>query len=151
MFYCEIVEDASTIKSPPSKCKGPLKMYIFYANRFLYVLEKKSKNKLCLEPHDAYCLLRMFFSLVNNKKIFFFGRWSPQVLWCVSSLHWRLFAKTYINELFYSFVCSALLLLLLYSFIFFHYIFTRLTLSRVPVEADTYHWFASLIILLFFF
>ena len=29
--------------------QDPLKAYIFYANSFLYVLQKKSRNKLCLE------------------------------------------------------------------------------------------------------
>ena len=46
------------------------KTYIFYANRFLCILQKKSRNKLCLRPHDTYCLFRIFFSQVNNKKIF---------------------------------------------------------------------------------
>ena len=47
------------------------KAYIFYANRFLYVLEKKYRNKTCLEPHETYVLFRMFFSQVNNKWKFF--------------------------------------------------------------------------------
>ena len=37
---------------------GPQKTYIFYANRFLYVLQKIFRNKLCLEPHDTYGLLK---------------------------------------------------------------------------------------------
>ena len=63
---CEIVEDAF--------CAGPQKTFIFYANHFIYVLQKRSRNKLCLESHDTYCLFRMFFSLVNNKTNFVFGR-----------------------------------------------------------------------------
>ena len=43
---------------------------VLYANRFLYVLQKKSTNKLCLEPHDTYLLFRTFFSQVNKKKFF---------------------------------------------------------------------------------
>ena len=56
--------------------QDPLKTYIFYANRFLYILWKKSRNKLCLKPHDTYVLLRTFFSQVNIKR-FFTGRWYP--------------------------------------------------------------------------
>ena len=55
-----------------NKCifpQDPLKKaYIFYANRFLYVLQEKSRNKLCLRPNDTYCLFRMFFSPGNNNK-----------------------------------------------------------------------------------
>ena len=36
-----------------------------------FVLQKKSQNKLCLEPHDTYVLFRTFFSHVNNKQLFF--------------------------------------------------------------------------------
>ena len=43
----------------------------FYANSFLYVLQKKSINDLCLESHGKYVLFRTFFSQVNNKPIFF--------------------------------------------------------------------------------
>ena len=50
--------------------QGLLKTYIFYPNRFLYVLWKKSRNKLCVRPHDTYDLFRMFFSRVNNKQFF---------------------------------------------------------------------------------
>ena len=57
---CEIVgEDAFSA--------DPQKTFIFYANRFLYVLQKKSRNKLCVKPHDTYFLFVMFFSHVNNK------------------------------------------------------------------------------------
>ena len=48
--------------------QDPQKAYIFYAIRFLYVSQKKSHNKLCLEPHYKYVLFRMFFSWVNNNK-----------------------------------------------------------------------------------
>ena len=47
--------------------QDPQKAYIFYAIRFLYVSQKKSRNKLCLEPHDTYILFRTFFSHVNIK------------------------------------------------------------------------------------
>ena len=45
----------------------PQKAYIFYAIRSFYVSQKKSRNKLCLEPHDTYILFRTFFSHVNIK------------------------------------------------------------------------------------
>ena len=54
--------------------QGHLKTYVFYANRFLYVFQKKSRNKLCLEPHGTYVLFRTFFSQMNNKR--FFSRWA---------------------------------------------------------------------------
>ena len=47
--------------------QDPQKAYIFYAICFLYVSQKKSRNKLCLEPHDTYILFRMFFSHINIK------------------------------------------------------------------------------------
>ena len=37
----------------------------------LYVLQKNSRNKLCVRPRDTYFLFGMFFSLVNNKKYFY--------------------------------------------------------------------------------
>ena len=43
---------------------------IFFMQIVFYVLQKKSRNKLYLRPHDTYFLFIMFFSLVNN--IFFF-------------------------------------------------------------------------------
>ena len=51
--------------------QDPPKDNIFYANRFLHGLQKKSKNKLCLELHDTYLLFRTFFSQGNNKLFFF--------------------------------------------------------------------------------
>ena len=54
--------------------QDPPKPYIFYTIRFLYVSQKKSWNKLCLEPHDTYVLFRMFFSHVNIKWFFFYSR-----------------------------------------------------------------------------
>ena len=42
--------------------QDPQKAYIFHAIRFLYVSQKKTQNKLCLEPHDTYILFRTFFS-----------------------------------------------------------------------------------------
>ena len=53
--------------------------YIFYANYFLYILQKNSKNKLSLEPHDLYVLFRTFFSQVNNKQKKITGGRSPQI------------------------------------------------------------------------
>ena len=47
--------------------QDPQKAYIFYAIHFLYISQKKSQNKLCLEPHDTYVLFRIFFSHVNIK------------------------------------------------------------------------------------
>ena len=55
--------------------RRPPKNVYFYVNRFLYVLRKKSGNKLCLEPPDTFVLFRIFFSPVNNKR--FFSRWAP--------------------------------------------------------------------------
>ena len=51
--------------------QGPPKMNIFYANFFFYILWKKSRNKLCLEPHDTYVLFGTFFSQMNNKQKIF--------------------------------------------------------------------------------
>ena len=50
--------------------QDPQKAYIFYAIRFLYVSQKKSRNKLCLEPHDTYIPFRTFSSHVNIKWFF---------------------------------------------------------------------------------
>ena len=41
--------------------QDPLKANIFYANHFLYVLQKKLRNKLSLRPHDTDVLFRTFF------------------------------------------------------------------------------------------
>ena len=49
----------------------PQKVYIFYAIRFLYVSQKKSRSKLCLEPHGTYLLFRTFLSHVDVKWFFF--------------------------------------------------------------------------------
>ena len=51
--------------------QDPQKAYIFYAIHFLYISQKKSLNKLCLEPHDTYALFRTFFFHVNIKWFFF--------------------------------------------------------------------------------
>ena len=51
--------------------QGPLKTSILDANRFLHVLQKKSRNKLSVRPHDTYFMFATFFSHVNNKRIFF--------------------------------------------------------------------------------
>ena len=51
-----------------------LEAYVFYANRFLYDLQKKFKNKNFLYYSYTYFLYRMFFSKVNNKTIFGGGR-----------------------------------------------------------------------------
>ena len=53
------------------QCATAPKTYIFYANRFLSVLLKKSRNNLYLKPHDTYVLFITFFSQVNNKQFFF--------------------------------------------------------------------------------
>ena len=49
---------------------GPQKNNIFNANSFLYVLQKKSINKICLEPHNTYVLFRTFFSHVLFQTFF---------------------------------------------------------------------------------
>ena len=51
--------------------QDPQKVYIFYAISFLCISKKKSRNKLCLEPHDTHVLFRTFFSHVNIKWFFF--------------------------------------------------------------------------------
>ena len=56
---------------------GPQKAYIFYAIHFLYVFQKKSRNKLWMGTHAYYFLFNTFFSHVNNKGFFFIIR-SPQ-------------------------------------------------------------------------
>ena len=45
------------------KEQGPLKAYIFYANHFLYDLQKKSKNQNVFFYSYAYFWFRMFFFL----------------------------------------------------------------------------------------
>ena len=51
--------------------QNPLKAYIFYSNRFLYVLPKKISNKHLLATHDYYFMFKTVFSQVNNKEFFF--------------------------------------------------------------------------------
>ena len=53
--------------------QGHLKAYIFYAKHFLYIIWKKSRNKQCVRPHDAYGLFTMFFSQVNNEVFFWWA------------------------------------------------------------------------------
>ena len=60
---CEIVREDTFSADPP-------KAYIFYANHIIYVLQKKSRNKICLESYDTYVLIRTFFSQVYNKLLF---------------------------------------------------------------------------------
>ena len=50
---------------------GPQKSLYFLCKSFSYVLHKKSRNKLCVGPHDTYVLFRTFFSQINNKWLFF--------------------------------------------------------------------------------
>ena len=57
--------------------QDPQKAYIVYAIRFIYVFQKKSRNKLSLERHDTYILFRMFISHVSIKWFFFFIVRSP--------------------------------------------------------------------------
>ena len=52
--------------------QDPQKAYIFYAIRFVYISQKKSRNKLCLEPHETYILFRTFFPHVNIKWFYFY-------------------------------------------------------------------------------
>ena len=46
--------------------QDPLKDYIFYPNRFLYVLTKKLGNVHLQATYDDSFMLQTFFSLVNN-------------------------------------------------------------------------------------
>ena len=60
--YNKTIHFVLYVKMKNTFSQGPLKTYIFYANRFLYFLRKKSINKLCLRPHDTYSLFGMIFS-----------------------------------------------------------------------------------------
>ena len=51
--------------------QDPLKKYIFYAIRFIYVFQKKSRNKLWMGTHVNYFLFNAFFFQINNKKKIF--------------------------------------------------------------------------------
>ena len=51
--------------------QDPIKAYIFYPNRFLYVVPKKEGNKHLLATHDDYFMIKAFFSQVNNKVFLF--------------------------------------------------------------------------------
>ena len=66
--------------------QDPQKAYIFYAIRFLYFSQKKSRNKLCLKPHYTYMLFRTFSSHVNIKWFFLSSEplnliWFILVMW----------------------------------------------------------------------
>ena len=50
--------------------QDPLKAYIFYPNRFLYVLPKKNRNQHLLATHDYYFIFKSFFSQMNNKRFY---------------------------------------------------------------------------------
>ena len=54
-----------------------LKVYIFYADRFLCVLKIKPRNELLLATHDCYILLNTFDSQVSNKTKAFSTRTLP--------------------------------------------------------------------------
>ena len=62
--------------------QDPQKAYIFNANYFLYVLQKKSRKKLCLEPHDAYVLFITLFCQLNNK--LFFLIWAVPLIYIIN-------------------------------------------------------------------
>ena len=67
------------------------KAYIFCANCFLYVLQKKSRNKHNVGPHDTYVLFSTFFSQVTNKRFFFSpGEWIMSI-----SNFWLLLQASY--------------------------------------------------------
>ena len=53
---------------------GPPEILYFLCKSFIYVLQKKSTNIVCLEPHDTYVLFRTFFSQVNNNPFFWIGQ-----------------------------------------------------------------------------
>ena len=57
--FCSISEIVVEDNFPQDSQKA----YIFYENNFLYVLQKKSRDKLCLEPCDRCVLFVTFFSL----------------------------------------------------------------------------------------
>ena len=38
--------------------QSPLKPFIFYANRFLHILQKKARNKLFEEAKDCYFFVK---------------------------------------------------------------------------------------------
>ena len=65
--------------------QDPLKAFIFYPIRFLYVLSKKPLNKDLLETHDYYFMFKTFFTQVNNKVFFRGGDPSPQIAIAVLS------------------------------------------------------------------
>ena len=48
----------------------PVKAYIFYPNRFLYVLSKKPRNEHLHVTHDYYFVNKTFFSQMNDKRFF---------------------------------------------------------------------------------
>ena len=62
----------------------PLKAYIFYPNRFLYVLPKTPRNKLLLAIHDYYFMIEMFLSCRWIIKDFF----SRSILLTLVYLNW---------------------------------------------------------------
>ena len=63
-FICKIVGGDSFPAAPPKS--------IFSMQFVFFVSQKKSRNILCLEPHDTYILFRAVFSHVNIKWFFFF-------------------------------------------------------------------------------
>ena len=79
---CEIVEDGIFCRTSKT---------IFYSNRFLYILQKKTGNKLCLEPHDTYVLFGMFFSLVNNTIFFYSGHSPKPLMWLYNTCYLHIY------------------------------------------------------------
>ena len=63
-YICEIV-------GGDSFSAGSLKRIYFYAIRFLFVLQKKSENKLWIGTRAYYFLFNAFFSQVNKKRFIY--------------------------------------------------------------------------------
>ena len=53
--------------------QDPIKAYIFYPDRFLNVLPKKTRNKHLLATHGYYLLFKTFFFQMNNKDFFWWS------------------------------------------------------------------------------
>ena len=60
--------------------QDPLNAYIFYPNRFICVLPKKTRSKYLLATHDYYFMFKTFFSQMNNH-FFWWSIPSTQAAW----------------------------------------------------------------------
>ena len=124
--------------------QDPQKAYIFHVNRFLYILQKKSINKLCLRPHDTYFLFRTFFSQVNNKDDFFSIGQSPSKQ--LSCLLWKYLTGLLVCSLYVLFQNASEVWLVLY----FHWrILQNRELIGVLYTFTTYKWTRYVFITIF--